>query len=64
MNAKDQYKLLVRIESNLQDAMTAAGQLPGAAPLMEKLKDAARTAFAWRCDQESELPEELHERLF
>lgn len=56
MNAQAQYTLLKRIESDLEDAQTAAGQLPGARPLLDKLADALRLASAWRCDQEAELP--------
>lgn len=57
MTAQDQYRLLTRIESFLNDAELAAGQLPGGKPLIEKIADALRLASAWRCDQEAELPE-------
>jgi hypothetical protein len=56
-SAQDQYRLLTRIESSLNDAQLAAGQLPGGKPLLDKIADALRLASAWRCDQEAELPE-------
>jgi hypothetical protein len=56
MNAADQFKLLKRIDELIGQALVAAGQLPGAAPLTKKLIDAKLLAEAWRSDQEAELP--------
>jgi hypothetical protein len=59
VNAQDQFKLLNRIEELLDQAMFAAGQLPGGKPLTTKIIDAKLLAEAWRSDQEAELPEQL-----
>jgi hypothetical protein len=56
MNAKDQYRILKRVEHDLTFLVAHANQLPGADPLIKKLLDARRLAEAWRCDQEAELP--------
>lgn len=57
MNARDQYRVLKRIEEELQHATVLAGQLPGGQPLIKKILDAERLVSAWRCDQEAELPD-------
>jgi hypothetical protein len=58
MNAENQFRLLKRVEDHLSEALVAASQLPGGAPLKKKISDALVTATAWRSDQEAELPEE------
>ncbi len=55
MDANDQLQLLLRICEALRVAQTAAGQLPGAQRLREKLYAAQALADAWLADQQGEL---------